>query len=140
MKYLPWILSGALTTVILYMIWQNRSKIKPEIASDKTSQELLTIDVNSIESVLKDFFNMYGLSFNYQIEDAKSLSGALFDSFIDLKKVIENQNYIGTLANLKPILYDLESLAKASWASKETSSFINNMIQLIEHTLGITRL
>lgn len=64
----------------------------------------------------------------------------MFESFDDLEKVIKSQLYLNTLSKLKPILYDLESLTKVNWAEKETSKLVNNTVQLIEHTLGITRL
>lgn len=140
MLYLPWIISVVLTISLLYILWHNKAKRKPKQASQDILQEKPTIAVDIVEDIIRDFFSTQGIDFNYKIEDAESLSGAMFDSFVDLKKVIKSQHYINTLSKLKPILYDLESLAKVNWAEKETSKLVNNTIQLIEHTLSITRL
>lgn len=137
MHLVPWIISGVLAISLLYIIWLY-IKVSTPVAIPQTETKK-SIDIDSINDIIRSAFSQFGFENQNQINDIMSLEAFLFDSILGIKERSEDAKYIETLIRLEPILHDLESLASAKWDSKEVSEYITNTIQLLEHTLGINR-
>lgn len=138
MLIIPWIISGVLAISLAYMIWLYR---KGSTSVTKTeAQYIKSMDIDTINSVVKSAFSPYGVDIENKVTDNKSLEANLFDCILRLKEKTEDVKYVETLSRLEPILHDLEALACAKWAPKEVHDFLANTMQLIEHTLDIKRI
>jgi hypothetical protein len=138
MHLVPWIISGVMIITLVYVIWLYRKKSTPETI--KQNQNNKSIDIGSVNNIVRLAFSQFGFENQNQVTDVMSLEAFLFDGIMGIKEKSEDAKYVETLIRLEPILHDLESLANAKWASKEVSDFITNTIQLLEHTLGIVRI
>lgn len=137
MYIVSWIISGVLTISLVYVLWLYR-KVSTQVAIPKPETKK-TIDIDSINDIVRSAFSQFGFENQNQITDVMSFEVYLFDSIQGIKEKSEDAKYVETLIRIEPILHDLESLASANWASKDVSGYITNTIQLIEQTLGITR-
>lgn len=132
------IISGGLAISLVYVILLYRKKSKPVSATLHQTKE--TIDIDSINDIVRSTFRQFGFENQNQVTDVMSFEAYLFDSIKGIKEKSEDAKYVETLIRLEPILHDLESLESAKWDSNVFYGYINNTIHLIEHTLGINRI
>lgn len=133
----PWIISGVLTTSLVYVLWLYK-KVSTQVAISQTETKK-SIDIESVNDIVRSTFRQFGFKNQKQVIDVTSFEAYLFESIQGIKEESEDAKYIDTLMRLEPILHLLESLASEKRDSNEVSEYINNTIQLIEHTLGINR-